>query len=581
LLNTSDEAAVQAARNFARALNASGPMTARAAALMDAWSTYPALPTTGSAVAGATIDFAARKDLPEQLRYITWAKAMWHLLWSGQRDAAQKLLTAAPDNPQATSDRRAMNLWLDYLGLPAEATAQQAFADKLLAEPKLNRFELVLVVRVIETLARIGSAEAAEAVCQKLRSARLDDSAEDQFRDLRDNMEPLIAQYRATQPAYEALRKLVLESDPTAAAAAKLPERWKDLNDPEQPDLDLLTQEEARAGLLAVMRDRLPYGRHPLQVFLDYGEALPVDVANNTLRYQLFEVAQQKALRDDDRFYAAMFTGLVDFDDVQLAQRGWTVLNGASAPAQYPKTADFLQYYKTLMDWRSAGVVNLPAAFGPLDAPGLDSYKLRLALEYYLQQGDTATLQKILQGRPEEEFLRPPVLSVYLRTLRVLGQEAAMPKASATAHYELSKDVAQTWARPERDQAQPVFELAESLNDPAAYPRAWVDYLIGQMRNENARDLVRMDDARLQHNWKELLTAADSFLTRNPTQYDYYWAKAWALIELGRAQEALAPLRLYVKYSHNDADYPEAVQWLKKIEAAPAETAGSAMHRRP
>ena len=50
--------------------------------------------------------------------------------------------------------------------------------------------------------------------------------------------------------------------------------------------------------------------------FLDYGEALPVDAANNTLRFQIFQTAQQQVTRDDDRFYAAMFSEMVDFDEM-------------------------------------------------------------------------------------------------------------------------------------------------------------------------------------------------------------------------------------------------------------------------
>jgi hypothetical protein len=397
----------------------------------------------------------------------------------------------------------------------------------------------------------------------------MDDSATEQFKELHDNMGPLIEQYRTTQPAYEALRAIVLKERAADAAAAQLPDRWKDLNDPEQPDLNLLTQDEARTGLLAVIRDRLPYGRHPLQVFLDYGGALPVDEADNALRCELFAAAQQNVTRDEDRFYAAMFTDLVDFDNPDLAQQGWAALSGGRAAAQYPKTADFLQYYSALMDWRAGNTVDLAAAFGPLDAPGLDAYKLRLVLDYYLQRADTADLQKLLAARPEPDFLQATVLSGYLKALRLLGQDDKLARASDAARAELAKAVVVSWARPEREEAEPVFDLAEGLQDPAAYPREWIDYEEQQMRDDNARDLMRMDDARLQQDWAGLLAATESYLGRNPTQYDYYWAKARALIELGRTQEALEPLRVYLKYSHNDEDYPTAEAWLKKLESPP------------
>jgi hypothetical protein len=574
-LSVVDDPAVQVARDFARALDVTAPLESRASALVDAWSPYPMMPLSGSAVAAATADFVGRAELPDQLRYVAWAKTMWHLLWTGQRDAAEKLLAAAPATQQAADDRPSLDLWLEYLALPCDVAAQQAFVDKLLAQPKLNRFGLVLVVRVIEAMARLGAPDAAEAVFKKLQGAGMDDSAQEQFHDLRDNIEPLIAQYRATQPAYEKLRAIVLEEQAKPAAAAQLPARWRDLNDPEQPDLDLLTMDEARQGLLTVIRDRLPYGRHPLQVFLDYGEVLPVDADNNALRFRLFEAVQQEVTRDDDRFYAAMFTELVDFDDVDMAKRGWAALATSENTSTYPKTADFLQYYNALMVWRGGSTLDLTAAFGPLDAPGLDAYKLRMVLEFYTQRGDLAALQKLRQERPEADFLQPMVLGAYLKVLRLQGDDTALARASEAARLELAKDVVQSWAKPERDLAAPVFDLAEGMKDPAAYPRAWADYLAAQVHNENSRDLNEMDDARLQGDWPGLLAAAQDFLSRNPTQYDYYWAEAKALIELGRPAEAVAPLRVYVKYSRNDQDYPEAVEWLKKLEAAPAPTAAT------
>jgi hypothetical protein len=238
-----------------------------------------------------------------------------------------------------------------------------------------------------------------------------------------------------------------------------------------------------------------------------------------------------------------------------------------------------LKYYSALMDWRSGKAVDLPGRFGPLNAPGLDAYKLQMALEFYLQQGDKIALKQLIAGRNEDDFLRPMVLATYLKALRTLGlEDAALVRAKDAAHAELGKAVVVSWARPEREQAVPVFALAEALKEPAAYPRAWVDYLLGQLRNENARDLVKFEDAQLQEDWPALLAAADSFLSRNPTEYDFYWPKARALIQLGRMQEAAAPLRVYLKYAHNDADYAEAAQWLAKIEAMPPSTAFHGKH---
>jgi hypothetical protein len=340
----------------------------------------------------AVSDFVGRTDLPAELRYVAWVKSIWHLLWTSQRASAEKLLAAMPAGAtEAAQDRPDIDLWMEYLASPTAPAAQRAFADKVLTHPKLSQADIVLVVRIIESLARAGAPDQAEAVYQKLQLSPMDLAAMQQFQQLQANIGPLITQYRSTQPAFAALRQIVLDAEGAAATAAQLPERWRNLNDATQPDLDLLTTAEARQGLLAVIRDHLPYGRHPLQVFLDYGQALPMDTASNALRFRLFEAVQSQVTRDDDRFYAALFADLVDFDDPDLARRGWSILAPSRAD-QFPRAAGFIQYYDTLMKWRTGSSIDPAKAFGSLSAPRLEPFKLRLAVDYYLQHNQQGPL---------------------------------------------------------------------------------------------------------------------------------------------------------------------------------------------
>jgi hypothetical protein len=307
---------------------------------------------------------------------------------------------------------------------------------------------------------------------------------------------------------------------------------------------------------------------------LDYAEALSFSPADADLRMKIFETVQQSARRDDDRFYAAMFTSIIDFDNPEIARQGWADLAPART-ADYPKAAGFIQYYDTLMKWRTGEKVNLTADFGPLSAPSLDSFKLRLAFDYYLQQGDRDALQKLIDSRNEQDFLTEPVLGGYLKALHFLGKEAALTRASDAGRLELAKAVVQSWSHPDSESAEPVFELARIFNDPKAYPRAWIQGLLAAVRNENDRDLLLMEDGELQQNWTSVNDAADDYLARNPTNYDADWSKAEALVALGRRHEALEPLRLYVKYSHNEDEYPDAVALLKTIEAETSTPAAS------
>jgi tetratricopeptide (TPR) repeat protein len=568
-LSTVDDPVVEVTRDFNRALDSTASFSVRVVALEMALNGYPEMFATGSALADGANAFVSRSEIPNELRYLAWYQTELHLFVSGQRDAAEKMLANSPyDSATSADDSADFTLWDNYLAQPNTVAAQQAFAQQVLALPDIRHPSVLLLAHIINTLANLNAVDAAQAIFNQLGQAKLISDAAQDYRDLKDSVGPMLDTYKAVLPVAEAMRQFILDSQtPDAVAAAQFPAVWHDLNDPWEPSLSLLTQDETRQGLLVFIRDRLPYGRHPLQVFMDYAETLSFNPTDSALRMKLFETAQKLATRDDDRFYAAcFFSSVVDFDNPDVARRGWADLAPARA-AEFPKAGGFIQYYDTLMKWRTGQTINPAADFGPLDAANFDPFKLRLVFDYYLQQGDRDNLQKLIAARPEQDFLQQPVLGGYLKALRLLNKAAALTRATDAAHLEAAKDIVAGWALPDLDTVEPVFDLARALDDPKLYPREWITGLLGAMRNENSRDLVRMEDARLQGDWAGALDAANSYLARNPTNYDAYWNQAQALVQLGRRPEALEPLRIYVKYSHNDDYYPQAVELLKSIEA--------------
>jgi len=63
-----------------------------------------------------------------------------------------------------------------------------------------------------------------------------------------------------------------------------------------------------------------------------------------------------------------------------------------------------LQYYDALMKWRAGGGLDPVADLGPLNPQTTEPFKLRLAMDYYLQHQDKEALQKLLTG-----FFKGPV----------------------------------------------------------------------------------------------------------------------------------------------------------------------------
>jgi len=79
---------------------------------------------------------------------------------------------------------------------------------------------------------------------------------------------------------------------------------------------------------------------------------------------------------------------------------------------------------------------------------------------------------------------------------------------------ELAKAVAASWARPQRDNFIPVFDLARTLGDSAAYPREWVAYLLANLHNEDAARHGTSCRRRLHGDWHVVLDAANDLITR-------------------------------------------------------------------
>jgi len=74
--------------------------------------------------------------------------------------------------------------------------------------------------------------------------------------------------------------------------------------------------------------------------------------------------------------------------------------------------------------------------------------------------------------------------------------------------------------------------------------------------------------AWLRKDWEGVRRHAAEFVRLRPTYYHTYWHLAMALHRLGRDTEAVEPLGLYVKYAHEELEFPEAEALLKQLRTA-------------
>ena len=116
-----------------------------------------------------------------------------------------------------------------------------------------------------------------------------------------------------------------------------------------------------------------------------------------------------------------------------------------------------------------------------------------------------------------------------------------------------------------------VYEIAIRLKRPDLIPDSFSESILAHIRNEQQNALIRLSQADLKNDWAAMEKYASEAIAEFPTYYHFYWYQAAARYHTDRKQEAIEPLKVYVKYSKDEKEYPTAVQWLKEIEAAKPE----------
>jgi hypothetical protein len=159
-----------------------------------------------------------------------------------------------------------------------------------------------------------------------------------------------------------------------------------------------------------------------------------------------------------------------------------------------------------------------------------------------------------------------PMLSTSIPAMDAAGMKDEAELARASAQEKFPAMLASAWRSMNAGDAASVYALAELLGKPELVPAEFFVTLNAGIRNEQLNLTLRMSHSALNKDWQELEKVATVAVTKFPSFYHYYWYQAKARYYLGKKQEALVPLEIYTKYSKDEEEYPQALEWLQEIK---------------
>jgi hypothetical protein len=134
------------------------------------------------------------------------------------------------------------------------------------------------------------------------------------------------------------------------------------------------------------------------------------------------------------------------------------------------------------------------------------------------------------------------------------------------AKKAIYRSVLHSWAAFDPSDFYEACNFADALRDPSALPRSWFKDATSKIQHRHPLLFMRAADAFAHEDWPRLLATVDEAIPIFPTYYHLYWLKGAALYHLDRKPEAVEPLRIYTRYSKDEMEYPQAMEWLKQIQ---------------
>ncbi len=295
------------------------------------------------------------------------------------------------------------------------------------------------------------------------------------------------------------------------------------------------------------------------------------DLDNSAMKTDLgmafFRAMLDKAGDDDDRSQVVPWMGtLVDTDDIRQREQALALLHPYRDPEKCPTTYASIRFQEISLAMRDGRPVNIEAEFRNLKHPYVAEVATREKLKHYLQTRNIPALRRTLEQLSADQLLDFRVIALILPSLELVGMTDEAQLVRNATQRELYRSTLRAWCALQAHDILRVFRLARVLRAADPFPPSWLEYCQHEIKNERLSHRQRLEAAQLGNDWPVALTAANELIAERPTLYSLYWDRAEALHHLGRDQEAIEPLRLFVQYCKDELEYPQAMRLLEELK---------------
>jgi hypothetical protein len=457
----------------------------------------------------------------------------------------------------------------------ADLDSNTSIAETLLAQVKDNNdFRLIemLTSMLVSRALSEGKLERAEAVTVALIQLRNNSGIPaKELQSLRLKLMKRVSEVRRLLPLHQALETALAGH----AAGARLP-------DAKLPELlgDVNPSNAGSAEYIAWMRAAVKkgvYERRSLRLWFLLAQALAEvsSTGTETLRKELgkavFAAANAPEVEDETcREAANLILSSIDNDNPEEREFAFSLVKPWRDP-KLPETYAEIRSEEAHMALRTGADFDFKAIQEQLKDAGMTGFLQSLALSRAMSRGDVPSIKRALGDIDSDALLDHDELHLHIPALRKAGLKDELTLAMEEAPAAMKEAILESWDGGNVFAVRRALVLAELMGKSDDLPADWIQFCEEAYPERQDQLMLTILISRMKKDWSAMLEAATEVVDKYPTFYSHYLYKAKALVELKRIEEAREPLRVYVKYCHDEMDHPEAEALLKKIEAGEAQ----------
>ena len=335
-------------------------------------------------------------------------------------------------------------------------------------------------------------------------------------------------------------------------------------------DLKRLTEKEALRSLLKRALSHTTIESSP-RFWFDFAELMPRDEKQVKFSFQLIENLMQSNIPDLEKSFSLFSSpSIIDTDDKDLRERLFLIFEKYRNKEKEP-----FSYAATIItetqsgDIRLGKPVNIDQAWNGLKHPVLDNILMPTKIGLLMAHKNIEELQQTLLKISDDQLFSSDLLDVSWPALIMSEFPDKVKKAEQKAKESANQSAAKAARYLDFQSIRFIYNSAKRLNDKSIIPDGWFEHLDSEIVSERDRYSLRIINAEHNENWEELAKWSGKAVAEYPTYYNYYRPRGYALAKLGKTQEAIVALNIYIKFSKDEVHWKDAVILLDSLKKSP------------